>query len=434
MSAKCVALFSLLISIPLTIHYLGAERYGMWMTIASLVAMLSSADFGIGYGLLNMVSDSYGREDWDAARRCISSGFFSLLVVASTIICAALLVYPHILWQKWFNVTSPIAVQESGPTLLVLVSCVALSIPVSVTLRVQSGLQRGYIANFWVTVGQVLGLIGVIIGVRIRIGLPWLVLAVAGAPAIAAVFNTAYTFMVISPELRPRLSFVEFDTTKRLLGLGLLFFAFQLAQIVGFQSDNLVLSHILGASKVPVYAVTSRMFSVVTILMSFVIAPLWPAYGEALARGDISWLKHTLQRSIVLVLAICIPTNILLILSGKWLLRVWVGQQISPSWSLLLGIGLSQTLMAIVTPLSVFLNGLNVLSKQAIFAALMAVTNICASVYLTRRIGVSGVIYGSVIAETLFFLLPLSLLVRGALAALSKKQADEHLTGITAHV
>jgi O-antigen/teichoic acid export membrane protein len=226
---------------------------------------------------------------------------------------------------------------------------------------------------------------------------------------------------VTNPWLRPRLSLVKFDTTKRLLGLGSLFFAFQLAQIVGFQSDNIVLAHILGAGKVPVYAITTRMFSVVALLMNFVIAPLWPAYGEAFAREDITWLKRTLRRSIVLVLVICIPTNIVLVLSGKWLLSTWVGPQISPSWTLLLGIGLSQTIMAIVTPLSVFLNGLNVLGKQAIFASLMALTNITASIYLTRRIGVPGVIYGSVIAESLFFLLPFALLVRSTLAHLPAK-------------
>jgi hypothetical protein len=71
--------------------------------------------------------------------------------------------------------------------------------------------------------------------------------------------------------------------------------------------------------------------------------------------------------------------------------------------------------MAMVSPLSAFLNGLNVLGKQAIFASLMAVTNISTSIYLTRRIGVPGVIYGSVIAESLFFFLPFALLVRHTL-------------------
>lgn len=418
--AKCAAMLSLLVSVPLTIHYLGAERYGIWMTISSIVAMLSSADLGIGYGLMNMVAESFGKDDQEASARYVSSGFFALLGVAITILIGAVLVYPHIEWQKWFNVTSPMAVREAGPTLLVLVACVAVNIPLNVTQRVQLGFQEGYIANLWNILGQLIGLAGVLVCVYARVGLPWLVFAVAGAPAIAALLNTCYTFLLQRQWLRPRVSMVTAENTKRLLGLGILFFLYQMTQVVGFQSDNVVIAHILGAGSVPVYAVTSRMFSVVFLLMSFVIAPLWPAYGEALARGDIAWLRRTLFRSIALVLLICVPINLALVLGGKWILLLWVGPKISPSLFLLAGIGISQTLMVIVTPLAAFLNGLNLLGRQVIFASLMAITNICASVYLTRRIGVPGVIYGSVIAELLFFVGPFILLVRHALATIAK--------------
>jgi len=47
-----------------------------------------------------------------------------------------------------------------------------------------------------------------------------------------------------------------------------------------------------------------------------------------------------------------------------------VGPQIAPSLLLLVGIGLSQTVMTLVTPLSTFLNGLNLLGRQAAFAGL----------------------------------------------------------------
>ena len=45
--AKLLSVGTALISVPLTLHYLGAERFGMWITISSLIAMLSFADFGI---------------------------------------------------------------------------------------------------------------------------------------------------------------------------------------------------------------------------------------------------------------------------------------------------------------------------------------------------------------------------------------------------
>lgn len=423
--AKGVTLLVLLISIPLTIRYLGSERYGIWMMIASVVAMLQSADLGIGFGLMNMVAKSYGEGDWDAAARYVSSGFFLLIVVAAVMLTSTVVVYPHISWQHWFNLTSAVAIREAGPTLLVLVICVAVNIPLAVTLRVQSGLQEGYVANLWNIVGQFIALGGVLIAIQSRAGLPWLVLAFTGAPAIAALLNAGQLFFFRRPEMRPRPSLVRSQNTTRLLSLGILFFVYQMTQVVGFQSDNVVIAHILGAGRVPEYAVSTRMFAVVNLLIGFIIVPLWPAYGEALARGDIEWLRRTLVRSVTLVLSICIPVNIVLVLVGRWILSVWVGPQLVPSLFLLAGIGLAQTLWAIVTPLAAFLNGLNLLKWQVFFASLMAVSNISVSVYLTRRIGVPGVIYGSVIAETIFFLVPFPLLVRNALAKLSAQSAEQ---------
>ena len=41
--AKGVAIGTVVITIPLTLSYLGAERYGMWMTISSLIAKIGRA-------------------------------------------------------------------------------------------------------------------------------------------------------------------------------------------------------------------------------------------------------------------------------------------------------------------------------------------------------------------------------------------------------
>ncbi len=46
--SKVVSILTGLITVPLTIKYLGAERYGLWMTISSTIAMLTFADLGIG--------------------------------------------------------------------------------------------------------------------------------------------------------------------------------------------------------------------------------------------------------------------------------------------------------------------------------------------------------------------------------------------------
>jgi hypothetical protein len=48
---------------------------------------------------------------------------------------------------------------------------------------------------------------------------------------------------------------------------------------------------------------------------------------------------------------------------------------------------------------------------QALCFSVMAVVNIFCSIALTHRIGVLGVVYGSIIAQLLCFILPLAILL-----------------------
>jgi O-antigen/teichoic acid export membrane protein len=82
LASKGIGFLVSLISVPLTLGYLGAERYGVWVTISTLLAWLSIVDLGLGNGLLNALSEAYGKERQDLARQYISTAFLGLCGVA----------------------------------------------------------------------------------------------------------------------------------------------------------------------------------------------------------------------------------------------------------------------------------------------------------------------------------------------------------------
>lgn len=63
--SRVIASVTMLVSLPLTVRYLGEERYGLWMTIGSLVSILGVTDLGLGYGVINRVAEADGRDDRD---------------------------------------------------------------------------------------------------------------------------------------------------------------------------------------------------------------------------------------------------------------------------------------------------------------------------------------------------------------------------------
>jgi len=404
--AKGIAVLTAMACVPLTLGYLGSERYGVWMTMSSVIAMLGFADLGMGNGLLNAIADANGKDDHAVAAKYVASAFFMLAAVAAILLALFTLTYSVVPWSRVFNITSKQADQEVGPAIAVFIVCFAANMPLGIAERVRMGYQEGFGNSLWGAGGNLLGLAGVLLAIRLNAGLPWLVLAMAGAPVFALFLNGLALFGFKRPWLRPHPRNVTATAAGLVLRTGLLFLALQIAITVGYQSDNIVLAQILGAEAVTQYVVPLKLFSLTPMVLSFVLTPLWPAYGEAIARGDVNWARRTLTRSIMMGLLVNVPAAGLLLVFGSEIIRLWVGSGVSPSFLLLLGLCLWTILNSFSGPLAMFLNGANVIRFQVVCALLMGTGNLVMSIVLVRQIGIPGVVFGTVAAQVLFILVP----------------------------
>ena len=405
-AAKIAAAAAMFISVPLTLRYLGPERFGLWMAISAVIAMLGFADFGLGNGILNSVSHASGRNDKVAIHKFVSNGFIMLTVIAGMMLLVFVSVYRYVPWPFVFNVSSATAAMESGPVVFVLAICFFATLPLGATQKIQLGLQRGHWGNMWEAVGSVLGLTGIVIATQLHAGLQWIALSMAGVPLIFRAVNTILFFGFQEKSLRPSFAHFEFVVIKRLIRTGILFFALQLAVIIGFQSDNIIIARILGVEAVAGYDVALKLSTLPAMFIGLVVVAQWPAYGEALTRGDSEWIRTTFVRTIRLSLLIAIPFALTLFVWGDVLIRVWAGPEVVPSIELLAGMSIWSVLMVLGSVIAALLNGLHVVKFQAINSLLMAVANILISIYLVKKIGIVGAIFGTISAYTIFTLLP----------------------------
>jgi O-antigen/teichoic acid export membrane protein len=419
--AKIISVSTALISVPLTLHYLGPERYGLWMTISSLVAILAFADLGIGNGILNVIAAAHGRDDRAAIKRYVSSGFYVLSAVAVGLLVLFAVAYRFVSWPALFNVKTTLAQQEVGPAVAVFFACFALAIPVAIVQRVQMGLQRGFLASLWQCVASVLGLVGVVIAIRHEAGLPWLVLAFMGAPLIASAVNSLLFFGRTEPALAPARAAVSKDAAWQLLRTGSLFLVLQVVAAVAYASDNFIIAHLLGVPAVADYAVPERMFSLITVVLAMVLAPLWPAYGEAIARGDAAWVRRTLRRSVTTAVALSAICAFSLVLLGPWLIEAWVGKAVMPSVVLLMAFAVWKTVEAGGNALAVFLNGAHVVKAQVVMAILTAGVALPLKIVLVKSVGVAGAVTATVVAYLVFTALPIYFLLPRIVNALKAR-------------
>lgn len=399
LAARAIGLLTTLVSVPLTFRYLGAERYGLWMVLISLISVMGFADLGIGNGVMNAISEAHGKENHELAREYVSSGFVLMLAIAAVLAVAGAIVYPFMPWVRLFNVRSGLVASEGAKAFLVLFCWFVLNIPLGVVTRVQAGLQQGYWSQIVGATGNIVSLLALLLVIELRGSLPWLVFASTFGVILATVLNGWLLFRA-QPWLVPSVRAFRGSSAHKILKLGLMFFVLQVAVALGYTSDNIVITQVMGAAAVALYAVPQKLFAFIAQLVSMGISPLWPAYGEAIARGDVAWVRRVFWGSMRVTLAITVPVCAVLALAGPWVVRLMVGKSLHVPKSLLVALAIWGVVGAASMPMAMLLNGAGVLKVQAIIAAIASLSNLALSIVLTQRLGVVGVCLGSILTQT----------------------------------
>jgi O-antigen/teichoic acid export membrane protein len=403
--ATCVSIATGLVSIPLTFHYLGTEQYGLWVTITSVTALFGFANLGLSNGLVNGIADALGTDDRQLAARYVSSASIMLIGIAGLLGLGFAAVYPSVPWDDVFNTTSPDLAGTAGPAMAVLLALTLVSLPLGVVSGIQSGLQEGFANNIWRSVGSIISLIGLITAIAVGASLPWLVVALGGGAVAATLLNGIILFRRRA-WLLPRVRLVTWTATRRMMRYGLLFFILSISGAVAYQTDNIVIARILGPADVAQYAIPMRLFLMAPLILGFALIPLWPAYGDALARGETAWIRRAFARSMGFSVVLGAFMSLGLLMLAVPILHAWVGGTINPSTSLLLGLACWAFLNCAYGPMAMLLNGANVLGFQVVCAVTMMTANLALSIALTKHIGLAGPVWGSVIAQVAFVILP----------------------------
>ena len=402
--ARIVSMGAPLVTVPLVLHDLGPERYGLWMAVTSITGMFVFADLGLGNGLLTAVSGAHGRDDYAEIRRCVSSAFFVLCVSAALMSLAFFAVQPFVPWQKVLKISSADMLNDCGTVLAITMAGFFASVPLGVVQRIQLGLQEGYQSNLWQCGASLLNLLLILTAVRLKASLPELVLCSTIVQPIIALLNGAVYFGRQHPQFMPRWGDFHWLTARRLLKQGVGFFSVSALMALGISSDNLVVASQLGLHAVALLSVPAKVTAILGTVASMVYMPLWAANGEAMARGDVDWVRRNTYRVIKINLTLVTLAGLFFVLAGPIVLRLWVGSAVCPGLSVFLSLACWLLVTSTANPLFMVLNARGLIVEQVKLYAVFAAISIPLKFALASRWGVAGVVWASVMAYALIVL------------------------------
>ena len=359
--------------------YLGTEQYGVWLTLSSLLTWLSISDFGFGgNALINVLAEAAGRDDRDWQKQLTATAFWSLAAIAACLGLFVACIGWFVPWARVFNISSAVAAKEVEAALAISCAAFLLEFPTRVFVGVYHGNQEGYVANVWSILGSVLSLIALLSVTRRAGGLPELALALWGTRLAVSAAAAIHLFFWRSPWLAPAPGAVSRRAFQRLAALGARYVVVQFGAIGMQQSQPLVIAQIVGPAAVPVFSITQRLAVLPQTFISMFLNPLMPAYAEARARGDWSWIRRTYRRTVALATLASVVSAVSVFFLLRPVARLWVGAALQPPVSLVAAFSVYVLVAGFASAASVMLYGLERVGRQAI----IAVANACAVVAL----------------------------------------------------
>jgi len=421
MVAKLLNVLSGLITVPITLPYLGVEQFGIWMALTGFVAFLVFSDFGLSIGLKSCLAKTFAENDQSKAGLYISTTFVLLVGIAFVLALFTVLIITNIDLQgviKLQSIENQDVLQNTAVTLLIIFS---LGMPSAVIHRTLEAYQLGAIANSAIAIGRLFSLFSIFLCVYTNQSLTVMASFYMGLPLLS-MYICGFWMCVKNKWMRPSVSKYNKICAGEIFAIGKLALSAQLGASMMSTGPLLVLSSVFGAAAITPYAITKRMFDAVTMVLSEFLYPLWPAYGEAAARNDFKWIKETFKKSVVMSLMLFLPIFVLLSFIGQDVIYLWSHDTSAvPSWFLLMVCNIWTLLLLLVRILSMFLNGLNQFKGQAVYGLILPFLALLSGWLMSDSIGMPLSILLMIFVGELLRILFMSIEVKGMMTKFNKK-------------
>jgi O-antigen/teichoic acid export membrane protein len=387
-----------LIMVRITLDYLDQEEYGIWITLSSIVGWLNFFDIGLGHGLRNRFAESIAKGELGKAQKYVSTTYFILSMIGLVVIVVFSALNPFIDWGNILNVNNKLElVNKISILAMIVVSVFCMKIVFGLISIVLIADQKPAKSSFLDLIGQLVSIILVILINTYSKGSILLYgIAVAGSPLLILIFANIWYFNTVYKQYRPRISQFEFGLSRSLFNLGTKFFIIQIAAIVLYQTNNIIIAQLLGPSEVIPYNISYKYFSIINMVFIIILNPFWSAFTEAWTKKEYVWIKKAMSRLFKIWLFVLIFGLILLVVSPL-IFEAWIGDKVLIPFYMSLQVFIWLILNSWTGMFSHLLNGIGKIKLQLVLSIGIALINIPLAVLLGRSFGIHGILLSNII-------------------------------------
>ena len=378
---------------PILLSYLGDEKYGIWITILSIINWITYFDFGIGNGLRNLLSIEIANSEYTEAKKSNSTAYIVLSIVSFLIFVVGVLIGRALNWKSILGTDLDVK-----PVIFISFIFICINFVLSLKNNAYYAIQMSEIVALSATLIQCLNLVGLIFISKVTSENLVIMGYLFGISGVAV--NIAFSFILWwkRPYLIPNIKAHDRSKLKEILPVGMMFFILQMASLVLFTSDSILISSLYSAKQVTPYNTVYKVYGLSYSIFGALLSPFWSKYTVAYNNKQFTWINKTVKKLIYLwivcSIGICISIPVYQTVSD-----IWLGVHLHYDKYLIILMAFYNILLIYSGIISTVLNGIGELKGQMVIAIVQAVINIPLSVLFAKALDLktAGICLGTVV-------------------------------------
>ncbi len=401
-STQAFTIISMVISIvstPLMVRYLDKDAYGLSVIFFQIINYLSLFDFGLSTAVIRNLALHRGDDDGNRlmVNKIMSTGVFVAAGFAGFVTLLGLCFAPFL--PRIYDLRPELA---------------APAVPIVITLSVLVGaqfIQRGLFGIFFSNHRQTLIATAYFIVNILTTGVTlWLLWSGVGLWTFvyANVFQLLITTVMLLgmmrvyyPHVLIRPRFYDKALTSSMMNYGFFMFLQGLATQVILYTDRLVIGKVLSLSLVAVFSLTVRIPEVGMNILGRITENSLPAVAEIVVHEGPERARFYFHRMMLLIVSLSMVAFWTMLALDEWFIRMWVGPDFFAGQQILVLALIIMVQQTITRTGGFFINAKGIARELSYLTMAEAALNLALSIGLGYRLGMSGILLGTIIASLL---------------------------------
>lgn len=321
----CVNIAVLVVSYPFYLHFLGYERYGLWLALGVVLAFTRLGELGMTHAVTKLIAEEHGRGNTQAAQQYIATAILILCIVSGIVLVVILTFKAQIISAfKFTEETSKFAMWFL-PYIAVLS---IYTLVVQVLMGTLAGLGRMDLSNYIETGGRIILVSVAIPLLYLGYGLKSLLFASAFSHLAKHLLSLFLIRRIVHFRLI-KLSNISKRCFKRLLNIGMGLFGGSIVRMVGIPFNRFMLARFAGVESLPVFDIAYRGSFQIRGIINAAFRALLPEVSRItseISTAAINRIRALMRRAQQIVLFCGMPLYTGIFLFATPLLKIWLGK------------------------------------------------------------------------------------------------------------